>query len=75
MKTSAYAFYRGTDPLYWYDFGQDERLARFGNENSVTWLSGDYHVYNAGSVRPGDQVIYGLNDYDESVIADYQLDR
>lgn len=73
MKPSAYAFYRGTAPLYWFDFGEDERLTKFGNEHTTTWLSGDYHAYNAGSFD-GNPVVYGLNDFDESVVADYQLD-
>jgi uncharacterized protein (DUF2252 family) len=78
MMASPYSFYRGTDQLYWYDFGQDSRLAQFGNEHTVTWLSGDYHAYNAGSFAQGGDkgvlIVYGLNDFDESVIADYQLD-
>lgn len=74
MMTSAYSFYRGTDPLYWFDFGQDSRLQEFGNEHTVTWLSGDYHAYNAGSFHGKEEVVYGLNDFDEAVIADYQLD-
>ena len=46
------------------------------NEHTVTWLSGDY-AYNAGSFAQGSNkgvLVYGLNDFDESVIADYQLD-
>ena len=74
MMASPYSFYRGTDSLYWFDFGQDSRVQKFGNEHTFTWLSGDYHAYNAGSFHGQDQVVYGLNDFDESVIADYQLD-
>jgi uncharacterized protein (DUF2252 family) len=74
MLANAYAFYRGTDPLYWFDLGQDERLTTFGNEHTVTWLSGDYHAYNVGSYGRDEALIYGLNDFDECVIADYQLD-
>jgi uncharacterized protein (DUF2252 family) len=43
----------------------------------VTWLSGNYCAYNAGSFAQGSNkgvLIYGLNDFDESIIADYQLD-
>jgi uncharacterized protein (DUF2252 family) len=73
MKAGQYAFCRGTAPLYWYDFGEDDRLTQFGNEHTATWLSGDYHAYNAGTFDRN-QVVYGLNDFDESVVADYQLD-
>lgn len=76
MLGDPYTFYRGTCQLYWFDFGKDERLTMFGNEHTVTWLCGDYHAYNAGSFDRGEknQVVYGLNDFDESVVADYQLD-
>lgn len=80
MMASPYSFYRGTDALYWLDFGQDPRLKQFGNDRTVTWLSADYHAYNAGSFTQRDgttkeeMLVYGLNDFDESVIADFQLD-
>ena len=74
MLANAYSFYRGTAPLYWFDLGTDERLGTFGNQHTCTWLSGDYHAYNAGTYDRNDAIIYGLNDFDESVVADYQLD-
>lgn len=51
MMASPYSFYRGTYQLYWYDFGQDERLSQFGNEHTITWLSGDYHAWLVSSSR------------------------
>jgi uncharacterized protein (DUF2252 family) len=85
MHGSSFAFYRGTASLYWYDMGQDSRLHLFGgnHKNTTTWLTGDGHVYNIGSIGDDDAstsdnnaltAIYTLNDFDESVYADYQLD-
>jgi len=75
MATSAYALYRGTNHLYWMDFEWDWRLNRFGSYRTRTWLNGDCHAYNFGAYdvhRVG--VVYGLNDFDEAVVADYQYD-
>jgi len=75
MKASAYAFYRGTNHLFWTDHGQDKRLAKFGGSATRTWLQGDLHAYNFGSFDDDNgDVIYDLNDFDESLIADYQYD-
>jgi len=75
MADSSFSFYQGTDYLFWEDFAGDWRLSRFGNARTKTWLETDAHVDNYGAFcnyKGG--VIYGLNDFDESVIADYQYD-
>ncbi len=75
MAASAYALYRGTNHLFWMDFEWDWRLNRFGSYRTRTWLNGDCHAYNFGAYdvhRVG--VVYGLNDFDEAVVADYQYD-
>ena len=81
MAASAYALYRGTNHLFWKDFEWDWRLNRFGSYRTRTWLNGDCHAYNFGAydVRFADdpseiRVIYGLNDFDEAIVADYQYD-
>jgi len=75
MRVTAYAFYRGTAQLYWRDFANDPRLRTFGNARTTTWLEGDAHVYNFGAFCDDrGELIYGLNDFDESIVADYQLD-
>ncbi len=75
MAASAYALFRGTNHLFWMDFEWDWRLHRFGSYRTRTWLNGDCHAYNFGAYdvhRVG--VVYGLNDFDEAVVADYQYD-
>lgn len=76
MKASASAFFRGSNHLYWKDFGNSSQLLRYGGVSSTrTWLGGDMHVDNLGSFDDdqGD-VVYALNDFDEAVLGDYQLD-
>ncbi len=75
MAISPYALYRGTAHVFWADFAGDWRLSRFGNANTRTWLEGDAHAYNFGAFYNHlGGVIYGFNDFDESIIADYQYD-
>jgi len=75
MFSSPYSFYRGTNHLFWYDFAGDWRLSKFGNENTATWLLGDAHLYNLGAYCNADNtVIFGANDFDDAIVADYQYD-
>ncbi len=75
MAESAFVFYRGTAHLFWADFANDWRMNRFGSSRTRTWLQGDAHAENMGAFtsQTGD-LIYGLNDFDESLLADYQYD-
>jgi uncharacterized protein (DUF2252 family) len=76
MRASPLAFFRGSNHLFWKDFGNSPQLATYGGASSTrTWLSGDAHTDNLGSFDDdqGD-VVYALNDFDESVLGDYQLD-
>ena len=75
LTTSPLVFYRGTNHLFWSDFSGDKRLGHFGNESTKTWLQGDLHVYNFGSYdNAKGEIVYGLNDFDDAIIADYQYD-
>ena len=75
MASAPLVFYRGTDHLFWADFAGDERLTRFGNAHSRTWLQGDLHAYNYGSFdNAKGEIVYDLNDFDETIYADYQYD-
>jgi uncharacterized protein (DUF2252 family) len=75
MAASPFVFYRGSNHLFWEDLAGDDRLELFGSPTTRTWLQGDLHAYNFGSFEnaSGD-VVYALNDFDESLIADYQYD-
>lgn len=75
MSTTAFSFYRGTNHLFWNDLAADERLQNFGSPTTQTWIQGDLHAYNYGSFDNADgDVVYALNDFDESMISDYQFD-
>lgn len=75
MAGSPFVFLRGSNHLFWFDMVKDERLQRFGDETTRTWLQGDLHSDNFGAFGNDEgQVVYNINDFDESVIADYQYD-
>ena len=75
MDVSPFVFYRGTAHLYWSDFADDWHLNQFGNRRTRTWLQGDGHAENMGAFNDQEgNLVYGLNDFDESFIGDYQYD-
>ena len=75
MAESPFIFYRGTNHLFWADFASDERLKCFGDERTKTWLKGDMHAENFGAFCNNEgNVVYDFNDFDDSIIADYQFD-
>ena len=75
MAVSPFVFYRGTAHLFWSDFADDWRQFRFGGRRTRTWLQGDAHAENMGAYNDQKgELRYGLNDFDESVIGDYQYD-
>ena len=75
MADSAFVFYRGTAHLFWADYADDWRANRFGGRRTRTWLQGDAHAENMGAFNDQEgNLVYGLNDFDESVIGDYQYD-
>ncbi len=75
MSVSPFVFYRGTAHLYWADFAGDWHVNRFGSAKTRTWLEGDAHAENIGAFTDQKGVLrYGMNDFDESIIADYQYD-
>ncbi|MDJ0903773.1 MAG: DUF2252 family protein [Xenococcus sp. MO_188.B8] len=75
MGDSAFPFYRATNYLFWKDFANDNRLQEFGNKKTKTWILGDLHVDNFGTFDNSEgKIVFNMNDFDESVIADYQYD-
>lgn len=72
MAASPFAFFRATNRLFWADAARRPELARFA---VTTWIHGDLHLDNLGVRDEDDGTIgYGLVDFDETLIADYQLD-
>ena len=76
MSASPYGFFRGTNHLFWGDVWDDWRYYLYGGvTDTQTWLQGDAHVYNHGAYGDARQGIhYGMDDFDDAVIADYQYD-
>ncbi|MBI38797.1 MAG: hypothetical protein CMF59_04300 [Leptospiraceae bacterium] len=76
MSVSPYRFFRGTNHLFWQDFFRDWHFALFGGvPECQTWIQGDAHVYNFGAFgNENGEIIYGMDDFDDSIIADYQYD-
>ncbi|WP_148863724.1 DUF2252 domain-containing protein [Marinobacter fonticola] len=76
MAESPYRFFRGTSHLFWQDMYNDWRFVLFGGVASTqTWIQGDAHVYNFGAFANHDgEVIYGLDDFDDAIVSDYQYD-
>lgn len=76
MVVSPFSFYRGTNHLFWHDHAGDPRFDDFGGAPSTRiWLQGDLHARNYGAYDNDEEVVvYDLNDFDETVIADYQWD-
>jgi uncharacterized protein (DUF2252 family) len=76
MSLSSFVFFRGTDHLYWADFGESLLTRHFGGKKGTrTWLCGDMHCGNFGTFTDAKgRLVYDVNDFDESIVADYQLD-
>ncbi|EYF06748.1 Hypothetical protein CAP_1445 [Chondromyces apiculatus DSM 436] len=76
MQASPFAFFRGSNHLYWQDLGVLPALQTYGGRTGTrTWLSGDMHVDNMGSFDDSQgTVVYALNDVDQAILGDYQLD-
>ena len=74
MMASPFTFFRANNQLFWEKYANDERLKKFSNNNK-TWIQGDLHVYNFGIFHnQQNKTIYNINDFDETIIADYQYD-
>ncbi len=76
LSQSPFAFFRGTDHLFWADFGRSPLLEEFGGgKKTRLWISGDAHCGNFGSFTDATgRLVYDLDDFDETIVADYQMD-
>ena len=64
MHANAFAFFRGSAPLYYHRFGTDAGL----RDSPTAWLCGDAHVENFGSYRGDNGLVYfDVNDFDEAI--------
>lgn len=76
MAESPYAFYRGSNHLYWEDFYNDWRINFFGGSSAtLTWINGDAHIYNYGAyANHHGKAIFCMDDFDDAIVSDYQFD-
>jgi uncharacterized protein (DUF2252 family) len=73
MRENAFAFYRGTAPLFY------RTWAKVGPRGApLSWITGDAHLENLGSYKGANRVPYfDINDFDECCIApvDWEVGR
>jgi len=75
MAGSPFVFFRGTNHLFWEDNRNEPILSTFSSSSTLTWLQGDLHAENFGAFDNDDgAIVYDLNDFDETLIGDYQYD-
>lgn len=73
MRKNAFGFFRGTCHLFYRDLPQEWEL----NLAPFVWICGDLHVENFGTYKGENysgelrqrQVYFGINDFDEGVLA------
>ena len=70
MSRSPFAFYRGSNFAFWREFFDPTTP-----QETTTWIGGDQHPANFGIYTlPDGRIVYGLNDCDDSVKADFRYD-
>ncbi|KXS19190.1 hypothetical protein M427DRAFT_132214 [Gonapodya prolifera JEL478] len=76
MAESPFRFLRATNHLFWEDLANDKRKWQYGGERMHrAWLQGDLHPENWGTFHdPNSVLVYGVNDFDDAIMDDYQLD-
>lgn len=74
MAETAFAFYRGSAPLFYADVARDHDP--FLNEKtSRVWIQGDLHAQNFGTyMNSKGHLVFDVNDYDESYVAPFTWD-
>ncbi|MFJ7216313.1 DUF2252 domain-containing protein [Amycolatopsis sp. NPDC098790] len=66
LASSAWAFFRGTSPLYYRDLGELPKSA-YATAGGDVWLTGDAHLENTGADRGADnEEQFALNDTDDA---------
>ncbi|GLY90680.1 DUF2252 domain-containing protein [Actinoallomurus iriomotensis] len=66
LASSAWAFFRGTSPLFYHDLGELPPSA-YATGGGDVWITGDAHPENTGADRGADNVEqYAVNDTDDA---------
>lgn len=78
MAESPFAFYRGTAHVFWWDAGcitPENASAFLAGVPGNTWLQGDLHIGNFGTLADNDDLVYfDLNDFDEATLGPWIWD-
>ncbi len=75
MAQTPYYFYRGTNFLFWDYIVKNKLIKQLNNKETQTWIQADLHAYNYGIYdNEKGELVYGLNDFDESCIGDFRFD-
>lgn len=66
MRSGVFAFYRGTDHLFYQDWPDATPL----DDVPAAWTCGDLHLQNLGSYKGDNRLVYfNINDFDEAILA------
>jgi uncharacterized protein (DUF2252 family) len=75
MSLSPYAFYRGTDHIFYQDMQTRPASAYATSQTGYTWLGGDTHLGNFDASRDSSGVaVFKVSDYDEGYLGQYVWD-
>ena len=84
MAASAFAFYRGTAGLFYYDLEQENAGRAAGRilsgpyldeRTSRVWIHGDLHAENFGTYMDAQgRLIFNVNDFDEAYVGPFTWD-
>jgi uncharacterized protein (DUF2252 family) len=75
MSLSPYAFYRGTDHIFYQDMLTRPASAYATPQTGYTWIGGDTHVGNFDASRDSSgKAVFKAADYDEGYLGQYVWD-
>jgi uncharacterized protein (DUF2252 family) len=75
MAQSPFAFYRGTDALFYSDMRTLPTSAYTTTKTGYTWLGGDTHIGNFGAWKDSEGTyVFGVDDFDEGYLGQYVWD-
>lgn len=75
MAASPFAFYRGTDHIFFQDMGTLPGSSYATTQSGYAWLGGDTHIGNFGAMKDSNATeVFAVNDFDEGYLGQYVWD-
>ena len=75
MCADAFAFYRGSACLFYYDQAREENDPFLNDKTSQIWMHGDLHAENFGTYMGNEgRLIFNVNDFDEAYVGPFTWD-